>query len=300
MAHNEAQNIEFLIERLLQQELTGVKITEIIVVASGCTDNTVSLVEEISKNDSRIKLITEETRKGKASAVNLFIKNARCDICVLVGADTIPDMSTVERLVEPIIDNVGMTGARPVPINDSKNFSSYVVHFLWEMHHRVALVQPKCGEMVAFRKCFSEIPPDTVVDEPQIEALVRKAGYSLKYVPEAVVYNLGPENLQEIVMRRRSIVAGYIRFGKTTSYRTSSQRLRWWLLKYVFLQIARGKEPFWYSIGAILVELLSRNLGWWDANYSKEKLYIWEPAVSTKDTSRYGEKIVSKTNGMRD
>jgi poly-beta-1,6-N-acetyl-D-glucosamine synthase len=283
MAHNEERNVGRLLERLLAQELQTVAIKEIVVVSSGCTDGTERAVNEFAGRDARIRLISECDRRGKSAAINIFLAESRAPFCVVVCADTLPAPDAIERLAAPLADPAaGMTGARVVPLNQKNSFPGYVVHFLWDMHHQVAMRQPKCGELIAFRRVFERMPEDTIVDEPQIEALIREAGLKTVYVPEAVVYNLGPDNLAEIVMRRRSIVAGYIRLARRTDYRTASQRQRWWLLKTIFGHIVRGEEPALHAVGAIAVELVARSLGWWDAKFSRKPLNLWTPAESTK------------------
>lgn len=290
MAHNEGRNIGLLLERLLAQRLDTVEIKEIIVVASGCADDTEAAVARCAARDGRIKLVSEQARRGKSAAINLFLKNTNSAVCVVAGADTLPAPDAVELLAAKLADvAVGMAGARPVPLNSKDTFCGYVVHFLWGLHHQVALREAKCGEMVAFRRVFDGLPEDTVVDEPQIEALVRDAGLKVVYEPRAVVYNLGPDNLREIVMRRRSIVAGYLLLARRTRRRTSTQRLRWWLLGAVLARMARGEEPFFRALGAMAVELAARALGRWDATFSRKPLHLWEPAPSTKTISEISE-----------
>nr|NIN64639.1 glycosyltransferase [Anaerolineae bacterium]NIN94878.1 glycosyltransferase [Anaerolineae bacterium]NIQ77929.1 glycosyltransferase [Anaerolineae bacterium] len=45
-AHNEEANIARLLDAMLTQQLDEVEITEIIVVASGCTDNTCDIARD--------------------------------------------------------------------------------------------------------------------------------------------------------------------------------------------------------------------------------------------------------------
>ena len=59
-AHNEEQNIGKCLRALQNQLLREVEITEIMVVASGCTDRTHEIVEEIAATDERIKLIVQK------------------------------------------------------------------------------------------------------------------------------------------------------------------------------------------------------------------------------------------------
>ncbi len=47
MAHNEEANIGRTIRAVLEQQGPSVRIEEVIVIASGCTDRTVPLVAEI-------------------------------------------------------------------------------------------------------------------------------------------------------------------------------------------------------------------------------------------------------------
>lgn len=242
-----------------------------------------SIVENEAGANANIRLICESERTGKSSAINIFIKEASCDILALVGADTLPEYDAVENLVVPLAsDEIGMTGARPVPLNDRKTLSGFVVNFLWELHHAASEISPKCGEMVAFRKVFDSIPADTVVDEPQIESKIREAGFTLKYAPDAVAYNLGPSTIREIIMRRRSIVAGYARLSKRTDYRVSTHELRWWLIRYVMGKLASREYPLAKTLVAILIEMISRALGTMDAAFSKKPLHLWEPAPTTK------------------
>ena len=116
-AHNEEANIGQLLEAMIGQQLHRVEITEIIVVASGCTDRTVDIVREYMQRCPRIiKLLVQERREGKTSAVNVFLRHAQEDICVLESGDTCPRLDTIENLVRMFEDpQVGMTGAQKVP-----------------------------------------------------------------------------------------------------------------------------------------------------------------------------------------
>src|SRR5215469_8467046 len=119
MAHNEAANVGRLLKRLRGQRTVNVTITEIVVVASGCTDQTESIVQRSAQRDPRIRLLVQPQREGKASAINQFLRDAREKIVVLCGADLLPAEDAVEQLVAPFVDSeLGMTGARPVPVND--------------------------------------------------------------------------------------------------------------------------------------------------------------------------------------
>ena len=80
MAYNEEANIADAIGAILGQELTAGHIAELIVVASGCEDRTVPIVSDIV-SAIRVRLIEQESREGKASAINLFIGAATSPVC---------------------------------------------------------------------------------------------------------------------------------------------------------------------------------------------------------------------------
>ena len=114
MAYNEEANIARTINAVLKQEGPSIRIEEVIVVASGCTDRTVPTVAEIALKEPRVRLYVQEKREGKASAINLFLKQTTSEVAVLVGADVIPEEAALEHLCSPFLDpKIGMTGGRP-------------------------------------------------------------------------------------------------------------------------------------------------------------------------------------------
>src|SRR5215467_10994071 len=211
MAHNEEANIGRLLEALVMQKLKDVVLTEIVVVASGCTDNTEAIVQDWGKRDARIQLITQEKRAGKAVAINEYLPKAKERIIVLCSADLLPDANALERLVAPFADSeIGMTTSHPVPVNDAGKFMGFAAHMLWGLHHTINLSSFKSGEMIAFRKIFERIPYHTAVDEASIEPVVRGQGYGVQYVGDAIVHNKGPETLADFLRQRRRIYAGHL------------------------------------------------------------------------------------------
>ena len=281
-AYNEEENIGKLLAALLNQKTDKIRIEKIIVVSSGCTDRTNDIVEEFSENDDKILLIKQDRREGKASAINEFLKVADSDVLVLESADTIPEKETIERLCFPFIDEkVGMAGAHPIPVNNKDDFMGYVVHLLWGLHHCLALKSPKCGELVAFRKVFDSIPKDVAVDEAWIEHEIRMRGLRVVYVPEAIVYNKGPETVWDFLKQRRRISYGHLDLHRRTGYKVSSWSVT--LLLPVVSKIFPYKSPREWGlfISAFALEALGRLLGYYD--YLKKKRHeVWEISRTTK------------------
>lgn len=223
MAYNEAANIGALLDALLAQENGKQFIREIIVVSSGSIDATESIVRQYIERDDRIKLLVQKERLGKASAVNLFLSISKSDILVLQSADTIPLPQTLSALLAPFCDpQVGMTGGQPLPDETLTGAVPFGVSFMWKCHHLRNLERPeypKLGELIAFRKVFTEIYSKTAVDEAEIEALIHREGLRRVYCPAALVLNGGPARLREFARQRFRVHLGNIDLCRRTGYR---------------------------------------------------------------------------------
>ena len=282
IVYNEAANIGKLLNALLDQKADKVKIEEIIVVSSACTDGTDDIVRDFEKEHNNIKLITEAERGGKSSAINRFIKTSTSDLLIIESGDTIPAEDTVEKMILPFLDEkIGMTGGRPTPENDPRTFIGYSVNLLWNLHHEMALISPKLGEMVAFRKIFDAIPPESAVDEASIEAIMKEFHLDLKYIPDAIVFNKGPENLSDFISQRRRIETGHLWLMENSDYSVSSQN-KGLLLNLAIKELKKDKEKIFFLFGTAVVEMYSRFLGWYDYKVRKKNPFKWDIANSTK------------------
>jgi cellulose synthase/poly-beta-1,6-N-acetylglucosamine synthase-like glycosyltransferase len=286
MAYNEEANIGRLLDVLLKQRLSICAIKEIFVVASGCVDRTEDIVRDYMKLDERVKLLVQKKREGKASAINFFLSVTEGDVFILESGDTIPETDTIEKLVTPFLDpEVGMTGGRPLPVNSDDTFMGFTVHLLWKLHHRISLKHPKLGELVAFRNIVKEIPADTAVDEASIEAIITSAGYKLKYIEDAVVYNKGPGNVGDFLKQRRRIAAGHLYVRHTERYSVSTTSWKNVLVPFANEMRQGGKKLSW-TVGAVFLELLGRTLGYYDFYIRKRNPFVWDIATSTKELKK--------------
>lgn len=285
-AHNEEQNIGQCLRALQNQLLRQVEITEIIVVASGCTDRTHEIVEEIAAIDSRVRLIVQPERQGKTSAINLFLAQAQEDICVLESGDTIANEVAIEHLVRMFHDpKVGMTGAQKVPVNTPDHITEYLSFLRLKMEHELCLEIPRLGEMIAFRKVFDAIPPDVAMDEAFVEAIVEQRNMEVRYAPDAVVYNMGPKTVSDFIKQRRRNHAGHLHLKRRYGYKVSSLNSR--VVARVGLQQAIGALRL-IGVLALLaaVEGWARLLGSYDYYLRGRKHEVWDIAWSTKQVDR--------------
>jgi cellulose synthase/poly-beta-1,6-N-acetylglucosamine synthase-like glycosyltransferase len=285
-AHNDEPNMAKILNAMLDQRLHTVEITEIIVVASGCTDRTEDIVREFAAQEPRIQLFVQEKREGKTSANNVFLKHAREDICVLESGDTIPHEDAIENMVRMFADSaVGMTGAHKVPVNTPEHVVGFLSHLRLKMEHQLCLDIPRLGELIAFRKVFDQIPADVAMDEAFVEALVIRRGLQVRYAPDAVVFNMGPETVRDFVKQRRRNHAGHLHLKAKYNYEVSSMGAPR-LAKLALDEILGALRLIWILVVLAVLEGYSRMLGWWDYRVHKRTHVVWDIAWTTKEVKR--------------
>ena len=285
MAHNEEANIARTLHAVLQQQGPTLRIEEIIVVASGCTDRTIAIVTEIALQEPRVRLCIQEKREGKASAINLFLKQAVSPVVVLIGADVLPAASALESLCAPLTDpKIGMVGGRPVPVNDPATFMGYAAHLLWRLHDRLARIQPKLGEVIAFRNVIAGIPDDSAVDEISIQALISQLGYRLIYEPACIVYNKGPLSIPDFLRQRRRIYAGHMQARDQQNYQAATMNAHLIARQLIACRdftLSNPRRIMW-TLGTVILEGFARLQGYNDYRRKRDH-HIWQMVDTTKD-----------------
>ncbi len=284
MVFNEAANLPRLLPRLSALSAPDVRVTDILVVCSGCSDDSERLVLRAAQRDPRIRLVSEQHRRGKAAAINRFLALLPQDVdsCVLVSADVLPAPDALGALLRPLADpRVGMTGGCPYPTNPAKGLLHRVVRFQWAVHHRLAARSPKLGEMVAFRNVVDRIDAKTPVDEATLEARIVEQGLLLVYAPEARVSNRGPDNLAELLIQRQRIWNGHLRLRRGTGYEVATYRLRN-VLPPVWEQVRSHPRDLPVALAAGVIEGIARTLGTADQALLGRTPTAWRALPSTK------------------
>ncbi len=227
MAHNEELTVVRCLRSLLDAKgEDGEGVGEIVVVVSG-TDRTESLVRYLAARDPRMRVVRQGESLGKVAAVNEFLRLAKHQICVLSSADVLLAEGMLANLVAPLGDmRIGMCGGAVVPTNPKEGLTNRLVHLLWELHSSVSSVRPKLGEIVAFRRCFTELDERSTVDEVSIEERVSREGYLLHFAGEVIVHNHGPTRLCDYIRHRYRINRGHLAVERATGYRASTSSVR--------------------------------------------------------------------------
>jgi glycosyltransferase involved in cell wall biosynthesis len=281
--HNDGANIGPLLARLLGEP----EVAQIVVIASGCDDGTVATVTRLAaEHPDKVRLYVERERTGKVAAVNFGLAQLRTPVLVVVSGDVLPDRGAIGKVVAALQDDgVGLAGGRPMPVNDSGTPIGHAAHLLWRLHHRLALHQPKLGEMIALRAEAVVALPRTSVDEACFQALLEGAGWRSVYVPDAIVWNRGPGTRADFISQRRQIHTGHLWLRRRQHYAVPSLRLsllRTELWKDMKAE-PRGLRPrqLAWTAAAVGMEAWARVLARLDYLQGKEN-HVWAMVESTK------------------
>lgn len=98
-AYNEAESLPHLWDKL-RSVLDRFSAWEFVVVSDGSTDQTVSIVSNWARNDSRIRLVALRRNQGKSAALMAGFEAASGDVVVTLDADLQDDPEEIPRLVE--------------------------------------------------------------------------------------------------------------------------------------------------------------------------------------------------------
>jgi poly-beta-1,6-N-acetyl-D-glucosamine synthase len=284
-AYNEERNIGHTLDSILAQTLDGSYVGEIIVVSSGSTDRTDAIVSDYAAKDPRVRLLRQEKREGKNSAVNAFMASATGDILVLVNADNNLSQGALGRLVSRFNDpKVGVVGGRPMPVNRRDTIAGFAVHMLWDMHHRLSLIYPKVGEAIAFRNLHIQIPTGMQSDEDLVRMDLEKRGYRTVYEPEAVVINKGPETVRDYWKQRTRVNIGERYMKRLFDFDIPTWDNHYLFQAYLGFLKDNSSQIFMMS-AAILLEMLARAYASIYVLLDRGDKVVWSMVESTKEVN---------------
>lgn len=292
-AYNEEMSIEHVVSNILHQPMpNNFGLGEILVVASGCTDRTEDIVRGLSRQNGKVKLISEKSKKGKASAINLILREASGDIMVFTDADVFPASGSFMELIKPFEDpDVGAVGGRPLPLDDGNTFWGFVAHLIWTRMQNELLTSEMrrgiffqlSGYLCAIRAhLIDKIPLTTIAEDKYLGEAIRQKGYKVLYAPQAIVYLHGPKSLQDFLLQRVRVLTGHLQVKRWFSLREISTSSPYKTIPALArsLNFFRPKELVWAGLAATLeccANLLARY------NYITGKLpYNWRTVPSTK------------------
>ena len=209
-AYNEGEVIEKTLSRVLESSYENI---EVLVIDDGSTDHTVAVAEEYAKISDKIRVISK-ANGGKASALNLGLKEAKAEYIVTIDADTIILPDTIVHLISPFCDekvdavcgnvNVGnvtniLTGFQAVEYITTQNYDRRAFDAL----NCISVVPGATG---AWKKSkilsaggYSE---STLTEDADLTLTMLEQGARIVYMPSAKSITEAPESVKTLYKQR--------------------------------------------------------------------------------------------------
>ncbi|MDA4121651.1 MAG: glycosyltransferase [Thaumarchaeota archaeon] len=201
----------------------GFELSRIVIAAGAPSGATSAFLRSVASEDERIKVISEDERKGKIDAVNSIIENKVGSYVAFVNADAMPLPGALSALMLKVASDrrVGAVSASPV-FRPSGDLNSRVVELLWAIHNASALTLNHLGksnhasdELVAVRsEALVSLPYDVVNDGAYIGGHASSKGYRILFSEEAKVEIEVPSRIFHLVEQRRRILFGHAQVWK--------------------------------------------------------------------------------------
>src|SRR5437899_2442520 len=175
-AFNEAENIANVLDALVKQTYTKVKLAKILVYTDGSTDNTVAIVEKKMRKVPSIELIKGKTQHGKFYRLNQIYKANKSDVLIVLDADIgLKGNDFVENFAMAVIDdkNAQLVSAHELPLLP-KDFVGRVIASTYVMWDYIRWSVPNCDHVqnlyaraTAYRGSFAKnlYIPDEATEE---------------------------------------------------------------------------------------------------------------------------------------
>ncbi len=273
-AYNEEKSLGKALESVLPQLGPD---DELVVVASGCTDRTAEIARGVAKRDTRVKVVVEAERGGKAAALNKILGRTKSGFLVLTDADVALEPGAVREILKPFADPqvgaaIGCTESWRL-----RSFWDRLQDFAWRSFNGLRRRQSGDGSLFALNGYLSavraglvtEIPRDSLVEDWALGWAVKAKGYRVVFCPEARVRVKAAQNLRDYLRQKVRVRVGQLQLkeqGMGLSYVRQPENLG----------LLFGSP---YALPYLVLDLVA-----WALALARHRAGIltWEPIASSK------------------
>jgi cellulose synthase/poly-beta-1,6-N-acetylglucosamine synthase-like glycosyltransferase len=212
-AHDEAVVIGAKVDDILRLDYPADRL-DAIVVSDGSTDGTDRIVYE--RGASRVRLLRQEPRQGKAAAVARALAAAPSEVVVLTDANVIFDRQAIRRLVRHFADprvgvvtgTVHLVDGKPGYAESEGLYYRYE-RFIQRAESAFSSVVGVDGALYAVRRALAEPPPrDVVLDDFVISMDVAARGHRIIYEPDALAFEDAAPTVEQEFRRKSRVAMG--------------------------------------------------------------------------------------------
>jgi cellulose synthase/poly-beta-1,6-N-acetylglucosamine synthase-like glycosyltransferase/peptidoglycan/xylan/chitin deacetylase (PgdA/CDA1 family) len=206
-AYNEEKGIAATIESLLRSTHP----VEIIVVDDGSTDRTAPLAAAYQGFGVQVVC---QANAGKSAALNTGIARARHEIVVMLDGDTVFEPDAVGHLAEALRDPAVGAVSGNAKVGNRKGLLGrwqhieYVVGFNLDrrLYDLAGCMPTVPGAIGAFRRAALDqvggLSDDTLAEDTDLTMAILRAGWRVRYVPEAIAWTEAPASIGQLWKQR--------------------------------------------------------------------------------------------------
>ena len=208
-AYNEAVGIERTVRSVAESRYPNV---DIVVVDDGSTDATAEIVARLAIPD--VHLIRQDN-SGKAAALNTGVEHTDAEILVMVDGDTLFELDTLERLVEPLTRDpeIGAVSGNTKVGNRTRLLGrwqhiEYVMGFNLDrrMYEVLQCTPTVPGAIGAFRRDVLDevggVPGETLAEDTDLTLAIGRTGRRIVYADDARAWTEAPSTLGALWRQR--------------------------------------------------------------------------------------------------
>ena len=276
--YNEEKNIKRVIDFWLKEP-----INEIIIVSSGCTDNTEKIIK--SFKSKKIKLLIEKERRGKPSAINKILQTAKGDIIIMTDGDVFPKKGCTNELVKKFKKNTGIVAGQLIPYS-TKGMFGYWAKISYNIMHRRRTENTDflvSGNLFAIKKgIIKKIPENTLIDDAYIGLKTKQKEYNIVYAPNAKVRVKFPSNIKDFINQKARTRTGWYAFSRIEKIKVKRSPI------FDAKEIINLTKEFLTIKGIIYLPLLcffsaiAWAKAWFNFRFKKDYIKVWRYVKSTK------------------
>jgi biofilm PGA synthesis N-glycosyltransferase PgaC len=192
---------------------------EILVIDSGSSDATKAIVQRLCAEGGAplTKLVCENERRGKASAINCGSAQAAGEIILVTDANSFFDANVLAEL-GPHFERpeIGGVGGRYIVSNPNDPLPG-TEQFYWQLEFLLrageSALDSAClfeGSINAWRKGIVDADTAMIGEDLDMSIAIRKKGYKVAFEPKALSYEPAPTSFAEQLTQKKRRCLGTI------------------------------------------------------------------------------------------
>ena len=285
---NEEKTISTVISSVLSQSRN--QNIHILLVASGCTDQTIPIINGLIKDGHSLSLLVEDERRGKASALNLafsYLREIESEYIIFTDGDVLIDDFVIEEILKTYLEypELSIITGHPIPLNPPSSIWGKIAEencTVWDLTRKQLMttrkVWPISGYLFSLRynAIPKKIPLGCVVEDAFIGLNAMESNLQLGYAPNAFVKVQFPTNIKDYYHQKSRTRTGWYQISLLSPKEFKFlNKLQQSILR---TRIQRGKK---ISLICWLIDKIIWNLDLIFTRRQKNR-QLWAVAKSTK------------------